>query len=932
MTTRHNALVTIETTPGIAPLRLSLMIDRRPPYRRGADLKLTLVASGGAGGYVYSIASGSLPAGMSALDTTAGTSTGTLTTVGRYEFVAQVQDAASTIAQHRFAVEVVGVLVPVDVTPVIGEVSIPYNYTLRVSGNTGAVTWSKISGDLPAGLSLAGDGTISGTPTAAGISYLTLRATDAGTGDTLDCPVTIEIVLPPRWAIDPPPTEVGSVGKYLPPAYAGIPYVIRGAPERGIGARRMSVMVQLDDSPPAYAEIYNGSAEVNSITLDMTPWAAASPWCLEPNMTVLQVTVHDDVNGYTKTNYEISVIDQPVSDGITYGRKDGAWDALGTAAGRDVPTSGDASATQVVLGNDSRLGSGTGTVTSIDVDGGSTGLHTSGGPITSSGTITIGGKLAVENGGTGANNAADARGNLGAVGTVTASLPIVSSGGLSPDISHATSGVSAGTYSYATMTVDARGHVTAASSGAAPVTSVGATSPITSTGGATPTIAHANSGVSAGTYGYATVTVNASGHVTSISANSVGSAASYNIGTSGAVVPRLDYACTWSAAQAFGTSNAKLTLAAAYSPGSVTPASTATWYRIATLPAANLGQDAVITVGVHRDAGGGESAYRFRLFKTTWDGAQGTGVEYSSVGNYNVAYGITNARVVDGGSNQPSYLDIQLATVEAYTVRMMGESRCIGNASPVTLGWASQGTASAGMAFTVAGNWYVAGDSTQGVAHSISRYGAWRFEDAATFANGVVLPGTTSQYVRGDGSLATLPGGGSGTVTSVSAGAGMSFGTISTSGSVAMGTPSTLTASTSNSASGSTHTHAISGFLPLTGGTLTGTLTGTTIQASTIKETSDRRLKRDITALREGLAIVRALTPVRYRRACTEEHEIGLIAQDVDPVLPEVVAIGGDGTLAVGYARIVAPLIAAVQELDARLLAAEERIVALEAR
>jgi hypothetical protein len=43
----------------------------------------------------------------------------------------------------------------------------------------------------------------------------------------------------------------------------------------------------------------------------------------------------------------------------------------------------------------------TGTVTSVDVSGGTTGLTTSGGPITGSGTITIAGTLAVANGGTG---------------------------------------------------------------------------------------------------------------------------------------------------------------------------------------------------------------------------------------------------------------------------------------------------------------------------------------------------------------------------------------------------------------------------------------------------------------------------------------------------------------------------------------------------
>ena len=56
--------------------------------------------------------------------------------------------------------------------------------------------------------------------------------------------------------------------------------------------------------------------------------------------------------------------------------------------------------------------SAAGTVTSVSGSGGTTGLTLSGGPITSSGTLTLGGTLAVANGGTGAGDAGTARTNL----------------------------------------------------------------------------------------------------------------------------------------------------------------------------------------------------------------------------------------------------------------------------------------------------------------------------------------------------------------------------------------------------------------------------------------------------------------------------------------------------------------------------------------
>lgn len=78
-------------------------------------------------------------------------------------------------------------------------------------------------------------------------------------------------------------------------------------------------------------------------------------------------------------------------------------------------------------------GGGSGTVTSVDVSGGTTGLTTSGGPVTTSGVITIAGILAVSNGGTGSatQNFVDLTTNQTVAGVKTFSgKPAISSGEL----------------------------------------------------------------------------------------------------------------------------------------------------------------------------------------------------------------------------------------------------------------------------------------------------------------------------------------------------------------------------------------------------------------------------------------------------------------------------------------------------------------------
>lgn len=76
---------------------------------------------------------------------------------------------------------------------------------------------------------------------------------------------------------------------------------------------------------------------------------------------------------------------------------------------------------------------------------------------------------------------------------------------------------------------------------------------------------------------------------------------------------------------------------------------------------------------------------------------------------------------------------------------------------------------------------------------------------SGTFA--VTWTGSNTQYVAGDGSLITFPTLTSGTVTAVNSGAGMDFTNFTTSGTIILGTPSTITLASVNGASGTTHSH-----------------------------------------------------------------------------------------------------------------------------
>ena len=155
---------------------LSLLGGRQPDGVVGVAYSTSLVASGGVTPYSWSVIAGSLPAGLSILPTT-GAIAGVPTAVGTSHFTVQVKDSLGATATAGASITINSPLAITNSLP-NGTVGVAYNATINASGGTTPYACSIAAGALPAGLSLGGC-TVSGTPTTAGTSTVTVKVTDS---------------------------------------------------------------------------------------------------------------------------------------------------------------------------------------------------------------------------------------------------------------------------------------------------------------------------------------------------------------------------------------------------------------------------------------------------------------------------------------------------------------------------------------------------------------------------------------------------------------------------------------------------------------------------------------------------------------------------------------------------------------------------------
>ena len=114
--------------------------------------------------------------------------------------------------------------------------------------------------------------------------------------------------------------------------------------------------------------------------------------------------------------------------------------------------------------------------------------------------------------------------------------------------------------------------------------------------------------------------------------------------------------------------------------------------------------------------------------------------------------------------------------------------------------------------------------------------------------------------------------------------------------------------------------------------------------AGNVTAYSDPRLKTDITPIQSALYIIQQLNGVRFKWIESSvighpgEHDYGVLADQVQKVLPELVsdsmheAPEGDRYKTVAYDKFAPILIEAVKELSAKIAQLEEGLKALGAK
>jgi plastocyanin len=181
---------TSEFALAILPAPMVITNALLPDATLGASYTQFLDVAGGDGSVNWSLVSGALPAGISLSGS--GLLSGVAATLGTSIFTVRAIRGALTAERALSLAVVPAPLVIATMALPAAKVGDPFSVTLESRGGSGGNTWSLAEGTLPAGLTLAAGGEISGTPTIAGTSAFTVAVVSGAQRATRGLALTVD--------------------------------------------------------------------------------------------------------------------------------------------------------------------------------------------------------------------------------------------------------------------------------------------------------------------------------------------------------------------------------------------------------------------------------------------------------------------------------------------------------------------------------------------------------------------------------------------------------------------------------------------------------------------------------------------------------------------------------------------------------------------